>query len=259
MTIEDLTGEIVSAARANHIPYIQAQVANALSDGPKTNQEVFKMSIAPSAALRMQENHTCLTTHADVAREVQSALAALQSAGNGSCLLYSAKVAPPCFVTVRTAQVSLKLCCTGVAAQLFGAEVLLALASSGDKDRWDMLVQQKAASIVCERVASGKLQVSFQWHPGQFAFALSSMQLARAFLQPVSLCGSAGRGMCICFESFGSTGQRAGTPGHLPCCRLAPSPQRLHSEHARPAEQHFSAGVSEAAGSSAADNSTGKL
>ncbi|BDA49640.1 probable Ankyrin repeat domain-containing protein 54 at N-terminal half [Coccomyxa sp. Obi] len=126
MTIEDLTGGIISAARANHIPYIQAHVADALWDGPKTNQEIIKLSNAPSAALSMQEKHACVASHADVAREVQSALAALQTAG--------------------------------VAAQLFGAEVLLALASSGDKDRWDMLVQQKAASIVCERVASGKLQ-----------------------------------------------------------------------------------------------------
>ena len=42
--------------------------------------------------------------------------------------------------------------------------MLLALASSGDKGRLDMLVQQKATSIVCERVASGKLQVSVWYH-----------------------------------------------------------------------------------------------
>ena len=48
----------------------------------------------------------------------------------------------------------------GVAAQTFGAEVLYALASSGDKDRRDMLIQQRALSVVCRRVASGKLQVN---------------------------------------------------------------------------------------------------
>lgn len=101
MTIKDLAGGIVSAARANHIPYIQAHVADALS-GLKTSQEVFKLSKAPSIALRMQDKHTCVASHADVAREVQSALAALQSAGNCSCLLFIVKIVPPQFGTHRS-------------------------------------------------------------------------------------------------------------------------------------------------------------
>ena len=65
--------------------------------------------------------------------------------------------------------------------------------------------------------------------------------------------------MCDGFKSSRSTGQRAGTPKL--CCRhaYAPSPEMLHSEHAWPADQPFSAGISEAAGSSAADDHIGKL
>ncbi len=172
MAAGDSIQGMVSAARANCIPYVEMQTVDALCarpEGGKGDSELLQKKSA--TVISMQEKGASAVLCADVEREVQSALAALQSAGNSSDMHERNRQANSIQNTQRAFQErnSEGVLPAGSAPQAFGAEVLYALASSGNEDRRDKLMQQQAFTIVCERVASGKLQVGLS-----FALSISS-------------------------------------------------------------------------------------
>ena len=83
MAAGDIVEGMASAARANHVPFVHKETVDALSakrERAKSGQETA--GDKKPAACTMQQKGA----RADVEREVQSALAALQSAGEGSKL-----------------------------------------------------------------------------------------------------------------------------------------------------------------------------
>ena len=193
MAAGDMVEGMVSAARANRVPFVQKEAVDALCARQERPAFQEHSTDKSAAACTIKQKGACATLSADVEREVQSALAALQSAGGGSNLPMNIETSGQRFtggryahredsVTVLLTERSEMLLFAGVAAQTFGAEVLYTLATSGDKDRRDMLIQQRALSIICGRVESGKLQVSCNFNnlPGIMNIACFFTEIAFA-------------------------------------------------------------------------------